>query len=106
VPSGSPGAGVESITHTWPSAGTGPSASSDSATLPPKEWPTTAAAGAGHPSGAAISARTSAAQAATVCGGVKAGDAPCRRRSTSAAAHSGRPAISPRAIAAQLRPLP
>ena len=34
--------------------------------------------------------RTSSAQAATVCGGLKAGEAPCSRRSTSAAAHSGR----------------
>ena len=35
-------------------------------------------------------ARTSSAQAATVCGGSNAGEAPCRRRSTSATAHSGR----------------
>ena len=79
---------------------------SDRATLPPNEWPTTASAGAGHAVACAIGSRTSSAQAATVCGGSKAGEAPCSRRSTRAAAHSGRRAIRPRAIAAQLRPRP
>ena len=106
VPSGSPGAGVESTIQTCDSGGAGPSASSESATLPPNECPTTTSAGAGHASARAIRSRTSSAHAATVCGGSKAGEAPCSRRSTSAAAHSARRATRPRAIAAQLRPRP
>ncbi len=55
VPAGSPGAGVESAIQTCEIGGAGPSASSDSATLPPKECPTTAPAGAGQSVAVAIS---------------------------------------------------